>query len=116
METKSVKVVIAADNALIVNGLRHNLENKFNHELEITGCYDVRVLLRKVHEHTDIVVLDSFFDGISAEDIVKKITAIDHDTAVIMHSSHHEVIAQIKEFMATHQETTAKRFSHKLAS
>jgi DNA-binding NtrC family response regulator len=116
METKTLKVVIAADNALIVNGLRHNLENKFRDDLIISGCYDARILLNKVHEHTDIVIIDPLFDGINSADLRKKISVIDHDTIVIIHSSHHDVIAQLDEIMAGNKNRETKKFTHKLAS
>jgi len=97
METKSLKVVIAADNALVVNGLRHHLENNFGKTLTVSACYDVRLLLKKITALADVVLLDYFFDGINGEVLRRKLEDINPDIKVIMHSSRQDVIAEIKE-------------------
>lgn len=91
---EKLNVFIVADNALVVNGLKHYLKNKFG-EIDITNFYDSRSCLKKINEKTQIVVIDHFIHGRSGMDTLMSIKTINPHTEVIMHTSGEDVASYL---------------------
>jgi DNA-binding NtrC family response regulator len=92
---KPLTLKIAADNALIVNGLRHHLQGRFGAELAIECCFDIRACLRSVSRETDAVIIDYSIDGMAAHDVASRIRAINPMAEVIMHTAREQVASAI---------------------
>jgi DNA-binding NarL/FixJ family response regulator len=100
METpaRKMNLFILSDNALVVCGLKHSLLEKFGDQIRIYNFYDRRSCLRRMNEDVQIVVLDHFISGRSANDTRLAIKSLNPGTEVIMHSSPQEVIDSILAF------------------
>ena len=95
METQKTNIFILSDNALVVNGLRHELEDRFRGMVNVTGFFDSRSCLKKVDASTHVVVLDHFLEGKSSLPASKCISALNPNARIIMHSSREEVISSV---------------------
>jgi DNA-binding NarL/FixJ family response regulator len=114
MEAQKLNICILADNALVVNGLRHSLESRFPNRINVTGFYDSRNFLKKVDQNTQAVVLDYFLEGKSSLATFKCIQAINPKARIIMHSSKEDVINAIETmFKGETIYTTAIKFRDK---
>jgi DNA-binding NarL/FixJ family response regulator len=95
MDAQKLNIYILADNALVVNGLRHALESRFRQRVNVTGFYDSRSCLKKVDANTHLAVLDYFLEGKSSLATSKCISAVNPKTRVIMHSSKEDVLNSV---------------------
>ena len=98
MEDEKINLFIVADNALVVNGLKHYLDKRFGRAIKISNFYNKKSCLRKIGKNTEIVVLDYFFGERSGAETIKTIKSINPFTEVIMHTSNEEVASSIEEF------------------
>ena len=98
MENGKINLFIVADNALVVNGLKHYIQKRFGTWINIFGFYDRKSCLKKVDGSTGVVVLDHFINGKPGIETLKSIKAINPLTEVIMHSSNEEVAELIHAF------------------
>jgi DNA-binding NarL/FixJ family response regulator len=117
METQRINVFVLADNALVVNGLRHYLEDRFGDGINITGFYDNRSCLKKISDDTHIVVLDYFIGGRSGMETLRCIRAINSETEVIMHSSNEDVAVAINAYTRGEKGlfNISKKYTYQLA-
>ena len=103
MKPEKLNLFIVANNPLLVNGLRHHLEDRFGPSLNISNFYNGRSLLRRIDENTQVVVMDHLLQGRAGHEILKGIKAINPSIEVIMHSTDDEVIASIEAYRKAHQ-------------
>lgn len=89
-----LNVFIVAENALIVNGLKHYLKKEFQ-DIEITNFYDSRSCLRKIDKQTQVVIVDDFIHGRSGIEALRSIKTINPEIEVVMHSSREEVASYL---------------------
>lgn len=114
METQKLNIFILADNSLVVNGLRHTLENRFQHRVNVSGFYDSRNCLKKVDHNTQAVVLDYFLEEKSSLATFKCIQAINPKARIIMHSCKEDIINAIEAmFKGETIYSTAMKFRDK---
>ena len=99
METTTLKVLIAANNALVVNGLRHSLERKYGSGIRVTCSYDLKSCLRNIGFGQDVVVLDEHLDGVNVEELHRKIKTIDPAVFTTIHTSDSDVSEFINELI-----------------
>jgi DNA-binding NtrC family response regulator len=98
MEGK-INIFILADNVLVVNGLRHYLEDRFKERVSVSGFYETKSCLKNINGQTHLVVLDYFIGGRSGKETLRLIKAVNDETEVIMHSSNEDVAAAVNAFM-----------------
>ena len=96
MEAQKTNIFILSDNALVVNGLRHALEDRFRGKVNVTGFFDSRNCLKKIDASAHVVVLDHFLEGKSSLPTSKCISALNPNTRIIMHSSREDVIQLVE--------------------
>jgi DNA-binding NtrC family response regulator len=101
MKTKELNLYIVAENALVVNGLRHYLENRFGNNVHITSFYDCKSCLKCVRQDTDAVVVDYFMEGKKGSDVLKAVNAINPKTQGIFHSTSTEVATTVEALLRT---------------
>jgi DNA-binding NarL/FixJ family response regulator len=116
MEEKKIKVFILGDNALVANGLRHFLRNRFGSTVQAVCFYDMKSCVRRIDEETSAVVLDYFVEGKGSAGIVRSIKTLNPRTSIIMHSSNEDVADSIEALLQgeTTLFITAKKFRYKL--
>jgi DNA-binding NarL/FixJ family response regulator len=98
MESGKINLFIVADNALLVNGLKHYLEKRFGTGVRISNFYNKKSCLKKVNKNTQVVIVDSFLGGKSGFETLKTIKTINPNTEIIMHTSEEEVASSIEAF------------------
>lgn len=113
MESKTIKLFVVSDNALVAQGLRRYLNRNFNGIFEVSCFYDSRSCVRHIESDTQVVVIDDMVEGRSATDISKMIYRINPDVKVIDHHSEQEVGALISE-MLSGEMIDAKKYSFKV--
>ncbi len=96
MRTKELNLFILADNALVVNGLRHFLEDRFGASVRISQFFDVKSFLKQVSHTTDAVVVDYSVEGKKGSDIIKAVKDLNPHTEAIFHSSNEEIAATVR--------------------
>src|SRR5258706_15613810 len=99
MERENLNLFILADNALVVNGLKHYLEERFNSRIRVYSFYDTKSCLKKVNRHTNVVVLDYFIGGRSGMEALRCIKALNPETEIIFHSSNDDVMAAVNAYL-----------------
>lgn len=92
-----LNLFIVADNALVANGLKHYLQNKFE-DIQVTNFYDSRSCLKKINKQTQIVVIDQNINGKTAVDTLRSIKTINPETEVVLHTSCEDVADFLKTF------------------
>jgi DNA-binding NarL/FixJ family response regulator len=95
MEPKPINLFILGDNALIITGLKHDLEKRFGIGLRIYNFYDFKSCLRNINE-ADVIVLDSMVNGKSANDVSRQLKASNPAIKIIPHSVTSDIIAAIE--------------------
>jgi DNA-binding NtrC family response regulator len=95
MKNGGLNLFIVADHALVVNGLKHYLEDRFGPDLHIYRFYDSKSCLKKINKDTQAVVLDSVLEGRRGDEILKSIQTINPNTEGIIYSSTEEVAAYV---------------------
>jgi DNA-binding NarL/FixJ family response regulator len=83
---KPLILKIVADNALVVNGLRHFLEARFGSSVLILCSYDLKSCMRNIGKGIDVVVLDYFVGGMSGKEVAGMIHRKDPSVVVVLHS------------------------------
>jgi len=96
MKMQKLNLFIVANNALVVNGLKHFLEDRFGDGLNISNFYSSKSCLKNLKGDTQVIVMDYFLQGRSASEILKSINNINPNTRVVMHSSGEDVAAWIE--------------------
>ncbi|HYC30018.1 MAG TPA: hypothetical protein VEB42_14395 [Chitinophagaceae bacterium] len=114
MERTPLKVHIAADNALVVNGLRHSLERRYGSVIRVTCSYDLKNCLRNLGFGQDVVVVDDRIDGINGEDLHRKILSVDNSVALTTHVSDEQVAGFIYTILYNEPMSVIRKFTHKL--
>lgn len=89
---EKLNLFIVADNALVVNGLKHYLRNQFE-DIEVTNFYDSRSCLKKINKQTQIVVIDQNINDKTGVDTLRSIKTINPETEVVVHTSREDVAA-----------------------
>lgn len=87
METTPFNVFILGDYALVANGLRHKLQQKFGSAVQMTVFYDVNHCLKRVDKLTHLVVVDEHVEGRPAALIASQLRAISPDVEVVVHDN-----------------------------
>ena len=100
METQGINLFIVDDNQLIVEALKHHLQNKFGPSLKVSTFADGDSCLEKVDSDTNIVILDYFMEGKNGLEVLKSIKAVNPKTEVIMLSSNEDIALAIETFRA----------------
>ncbi|MBA3664169.1 MAG: response regulator [Bacteroidetes bacterium] len=88
---EKINLFIVADNALVANGLKHYLNQKFSN-INVFNFYDSRSCLKHINKETQVVILDHVIHGKSGIDTLRSIKTINPDTEVIMHTSGEDVV------------------------
>ena len=101
MKTKELNLYIVAESALVVNGLRHYLENRFGNNVHITSFYDCKSCLKQVKQDTDAIVVDYFIEGKKGSDVLRAVNAINPKTQGIFHSTSTEVATTVEALLKT---------------
>jgi DNA-binding NarL/FixJ family response regulator len=99
MGTTDLNVVIVAENALIVNGLKHYLRGRFGSSVNINCFYDFKSCLKNLKSDTDVVVVDFFIDGKKGADVLRSVKLINPHTEGVIHTSDEEVAEFIQKLM-----------------
>jgi DNA-binding NtrC family response regulator len=94
---EKINLFIVADNALIANGLKNYLSQKFR-DINVTRFYDCRSCLKNINGKTCVVVLDHVIHGRSGEEAMRSIKTINPGTEVIMHTSRDEVASRLEVY------------------
>lgn len=100
METQGTNLFIVDDNQLIVEALKHHLQDKFGQSLNVSTFSDGESCLQKIDSDTNIVILDYFMEGKNGLEILKSIKAANPKTEVIMLSSNEDIALAIETFRA----------------
>ncbi|HEX8515511.1 MAG TPA: response regulator [Bacteroidia bacterium] len=98
METQGLNLFIVDDNKLMVNDLKHYLQNKFGQGVRVSTFNDGQSCLEMVDKKTDIVILDYFLEDESGLDVLKSIKSKNPKTEVIMLSSNEDMALAIQTF------------------
>jgi hypothetical protein len=99
MRTTDLNVFIVAENALLVNGLKHYLREKFGLSLNISCFYDFKSCLKNVKADTDVVIVDFFLDGKKSTDVLRSVKLINPGTQGILHTCDEEVAENLAHLM-----------------
>jgi DNA-binding NarL/FixJ family response regulator len=91
MTSSVLNVIIVADQALIVNGLKNNLQKRFGPALNVVCVYDFKSLLKKVDRETDIVIVDPVMEGKKGTDVLRSVKLINPHVSGIFHTSCEDV-------------------------
>ena len=92
METTPLNVYILGEHALVINGLKHKLQQKFGSAVNPTLFCDVHQCLRQVNFDTHVLVVDATLEGKCAEVWGRQFRAISPSIEVIVHESSSAVI------------------------
>lgn len=92
MQTTPLNVLILGEHALVVNGLKRRLQQKFGSAVNTSVFCDVNQCLRNVQHDTDVLVLDANLEGRCAEAWGRQFRAISPSIEVIIHDSAAQVI------------------------
>lgn len=95
MKAAVQKVFIVAENALVVNGLRHRLQERYSGLIQVTCFFDFKSCLRKVKEGCNIVITDPVLDGKRGPEVVHSVKLISPRTKVLIYSSTEDVMADM---------------------
>ena len=98
MNTQGLNLFIVDDNQIMATQLRNYLENKFGVSLIISTFFTGESALKKIDEHTDIVILDYHLKGENGNDVLVAIKTINPKTEVIMLSSNEDIAIAIESF------------------
>lgn len=98
---EKLNLVIVANNALVVNGLKHYLKDRYGEDVSISNFYDSRSCLRKMKKDTQVIVTDCFLNGRNAADCLKSVKQTYPNAKIILHSSREEVAAWIDRYYQT---------------
>lgn len=99
MKNRELNLFIVADHALVVNGLKHYLEDRFGPKLHIYRFYDSKSCLKKINKNTQAVVLDHSIEGRGGNEILKSIKSINPETEGIFYSSSEQVAAYVETLL-----------------
>jgi DNA-binding NarL/FixJ family response regulator len=95
MKNRGLNLFIVAEHALVVNGLKHYLENRFGSNIQIHRFYNSRTCLKKINKNTGAVVLDEYLNGRKGDEILQSIKTINPQTEGIIYSSSEQVAAYV---------------------
>jgi DNA-binding NarL/FixJ family response regulator len=95
---EKLNLFILANNALVVNGLRHYLIERFGDGLNISNYYDTRTCLRNLKTDTQVIVTDVFLNGKNAADSLKIVREKNPGAHIVLHSSKEAVAAWIDQY------------------
>jgi DNA-binding NarL/FixJ family response regulator len=98
-----LNLFIVANNALVVNGLRNYLKDRFGEKLNINNFYDSRTCLRNIRKDTQVIVTDYFLGGRNAEESLRSVKEINPSARIVLHSSREQVAAWIDQYCRLHQ-------------
>ena len=97
METP--QLVILADNALLVAGLRHHLASRFSNRISIKGYCDLKNCLKHINEHTTAVVLDYIIDNKNGKVVASMIKALAPAAKIIFYASKEDVSEEVNRIV-----------------
>lgn len=92
MKAAVQKVFILAENALVGNGLRHRLQERYYGMIEVECFFDFKSCLRAVKDGCDLVIVDAVLDGKKGPEILLSVKLISPDTKGLIYSSNEEVL------------------------
>ena len=95
MESTPFNVFILGDYALVANGLRHRLQQKFGSAVHVSVFCDVHHCLKKVDNSTHLVVVDEHVEGKPASFIGAQCRAINPEVEVVVHENAERVIRAV---------------------
>ena len=96
MENTPLNVFILGSHALVLNGLKHKLQQKFGSTMATSIFCDVNSCMKKVDNLTHVLVIDELVEGRAAEDWASQFRAIHPDIEVLVHRSSEQVIQQLR--------------------
>ena|SRR5687767_2007573 len=99
METTPLIVYILGDHALIGNGLRHRLQQKFGSAVQVSTFCDVHHCLKKVDNLTQVAVVDEYVEGKPADWLGSQFRAINPEVEVLVHDSPGRVLQELSRML-----------------
>ncbi len=99
MKKTPLTVFILGEHALVVNGLRHRIKQKFGSAVEVKLFCDVHLCLRSVDKDTDVLVLDEHLEGRRAGVWGSHFRAINPQVEVLRHDSEDHVLAELSTML-----------------
>lgn len=99
MKAPVLKVFIVAENALVVNGLRHLLQERYVGMIQVTCFFDFKSCLRRVKEACNILITDPLLDGKKGSEVVLSVKLISPLTKVLIYSSTEEVLVDMDRIL-----------------
>jgi DNA-binding NarL/FixJ family response regulator len=105
MENRELTLYIVGRHALVVNGLKHYLENRFGSSLHIYPFYDGKSCLKNINENTQAVVLDYMMEDMDWEKMLRSIKTINPNTEGIVHFTSEEVAEHINALLTGNEKT-----------
>ena len=87
----TLNIIIVADNALVVHGLKNQLRGRFGSIINITCLYDFKSLLKTVDKDTDVVVVDPLMEGKKGGDVLRSAKVLNPNITGIFHTSSDDV-------------------------
>ncbi len=116
MENRIINLFIVADNALVVNGLKHYLNKRFGTTICISNFYNKKSCLKKVNKNTQVVVLDYLENDKSVLETFKKIRTINPVTEIILPSSNEDIANSIDAFQKKRSNWFGEKYIYKLVA
>jgi hypothetical protein len=99
MKAPVQKVFIVAENALVVNGLRHLLQERYSGLIQVTCFFDFKSCLRNVKEGCNILITDPLLDGKRGPEVVLSVKLISPRTKVLIYCSTEDVLADMDSIL-----------------
>lgn len=93
------RVFIVAENALVVNGLKHRISRRFGDAMQVKCFYDFKTCLRHIKSGCEVIIVDPELDGKKAEDVFRSVRLINPSTRGIVHHDESQVLNVLEQFI-----------------
>jgi len=99
MEAIVWRVFIVSENALVANGLRHQLLQEFAGSYSVSCFYDFKSCLCALKDGCDLVIVDPEVDGKKGAEVLLSVKLICPDSKGLIYHEISQLLMDIESFM-----------------